>query len=66
MRNVYIRHILFEFCLIEKKKERRKKKKEERRKKNKEERRRRTRLKFFRSIFSTVRRSDETLGLFFT
>ena len=44
----------------EKEEKRRKKKKEE------EERRRRTKSKFSRSIFVTVRRSNGTLGLYFT
>ena len=46
--------ILFELCV------RIKKKKEE------EEERRRTNSKFLHSIFSTVRRSNGTLGLYFT
>ena len=54
--------IVFELCLIKKKKEERKKR-EERRKK---EERRRTKSKSSRSIFSIVRRSHGTPGIYFT
>ena len=53
---VHTHHILFELCTREKKKERKKERKKE------EERR--TKLKFLRSVFLTVRRSNEMLKIY--
>ena len=69
---VRIHRTRFELCLREKKKERKKvrkknkkKEEEEKKKKKKKRNRKRRNSKFSRSIFSTVRRSNETFWQYY-